>query len=114
MLYRTLSIVLPAVVLMGCGDPSIDTDDRGVPKSKGFAPSIVEERQANADGTFLNSSEARRRVDEFDVSSDDLSQWPVDTITYKRFRDPAVRSTYLRRALGRYALIEAALPSYLA
>lgn len=106
-MYRTMSLALAAVILSGCGDPSIETDERGVPKARGFWPSLIEEQKANADGTFLSSSDARRRVDEFDVSSDDLSRWPVDTVTYKRFRDPAVRSTYLRRALGRYAFIEA-------
>jgi len=97
-----------AAILVGCGDASIDTDERGVPRERGFWPSLVEERQANANGENLSSDEARQRLDEFDVSSDDTSrQWPVDTLTYKRFQDPAVRSTFLRRALGRYALIEA-------
>ena len=106
-MYRTDVVGTSSSDFSGCGDPTIETDERGVPRERGFWPSLVEERQANADGTFLSSADARRRVDEFDVSSDDLSRWPVDTITYKRFRDPAVRSTYLRRALGRYALIEA-------
>jgi len=97
-----------AAILVGCGDASIDTDERGVPRERGFWPSLVEERQANANGENLSADEARQRLDEFDVSSDDTSrQWPVDTLTYKRFQDPAVRSTFLRRALGRYALIEA-------
>ncbi|MEO1307360.1 MAG: TolC family protein [Pseudomonadota bacterium] len=47
-------------------------------------------------------------MDEFDVSSRNLSrEWPVDTISYKAFNNPAQRAIYLRRALGRYALIEA-------
>ena len=97
-----------AATLVGCGDASIDTDERGVPRERGFWPSLVEERQANANGVNLSADEARQRLDEFDVSTDDTSrQWPVDTLTYKRFQDPAVRSTFLRRALGRYALIEA-------
>ncbi|MEL6170165.1 MAG: TolC family protein [Pseudomonadota bacterium] len=108
MLYRTVPAALAGLLLVGCGDPSIETDDRGVPRGRGFWPSVVEERDANRDGVTLTSEEARQRVDEFDVSSDGTSrEWPVDTITYKRFRDPAVRSTFLRRALGRYALIEA-------
>ena len=108
MKYRASALALFLGLLAGCGDPSIETDDRGVPRERGFWPSLAEEREANKDGTLLSASDARRRVDEFDVSSEDLSQeWPVDTITYRRFRDPAVRSTFLRRALGRYALIEA-------
>ncbi|MEM7472279.1 MAG: TolC family protein [Pseudomonadota bacterium] len=95
-------------LLSACGDPSIDTDERGVPRERGFWPSLVEEQQANRNGERLTSEQARARVDEFDMSSDDLSrEWPVDSLTYKRFQDPAVRSTVLRRALGRYALIEA-------
>ena len=107
-MYRHVSVALAAAILVGCGDASIDTDERGVPRERGFTPSLAEELAANRDGTFLSGDEARRRVDEYDVSSDGTSRdWPVDTITYRRFNDTAERSTFLRRALGRYALIEA-------
>lgn len=98
-----------AALLAACGgDPSIDTDERGVPRERGFWPSLFEEGEANRNGENLTSEEARKRLDEFDVSTDGTSrEWPVDTLTYKRFKDPAVRSTFLRRALGRYAFIEA-------
>ncbi len=101
-------VAAAAIILVGCGDESIDTDERGVPRERGFWPSLDEEARANEDGVFLSSEDARNRLDEFDVSSDGASRnWPVDSLTYRRFSDPAVRSTFLRRALGRYAFIEA-------
>ncbi|MEO1153545.1 MAG: TolC family protein [Pseudomonadota bacterium] len=105
-----------AVLVVGaCSEPPINPGERDVPRPRGFSPSVGEELTANADGVFLSAEEARRRLDtmgsrdgEFDVSSDNTGrQWPVDTISYKRFTNTAERATYLRRALGRYALIEA-------
>ncbi|MEL7212134.1 MAG: TolC family protein [Pseudomonadota bacterium] len=68
-------------------------------------------------GQDLTPEEARARVDlltandganEFNVRSGETNRnWPVDTITYKRFNNPTERAIYLRRALGRYALVEA-------
>ncbi|MEL6644183.1 MAG: TolC family protein [Pseudomonadota bacterium] len=105
---QTLWASTALVVLGACAEPPLTTDERGVPSPRGFSPSVGEELTANADGTFLTAEEARRRVDEFDVTSGGTSrQWPVDGISYKRFNNTAERATYIRRALGRYALIEA-------
>jgi len=105
---KTAIAAVAAFTLVGCGEPPIVPGDRDLPRPRGFSPSVAEEQQANRDGSFLSSEEARRRVDEFDVSSDDTSrEWPIDTITYKAFNNTADRAIYLRRALGRYALIEA-------
>ncbi|CUH61220.1 TolC family protein [Thalassobacter stenotrophicus] len=100
----------------GCtGEGSIGLSPGDVPGIRAMNPSVGEELDANRDGVFMNASQARTRLDsfpgngEFDLSSEDLSngQWPVDTITYKAFRNTSDRAIYIRRALGRYALIEA-------
>lgn len=94
--------------LAACSETSIIPGFRDVPRPAGFSPSVDEEQRANADGEFLSGDQARNRVDEFDVDSDGLRrEWPVDTITYKAFQNTADRAIYLRRALGRYALVEA-------
>ncbi|MEH6751386.1 MAG: TolC family protein [Paracoccaceae bacterium] len=88
---------------------------RDLPRERGMSPSVAEEIEANRAGIFLTEEQARARVDrlpgdgEFDLSSDNLSdrEWPVDTITYKAFRNTTDRAIYVRRALGRYALIGA-------
>ncbi len=96
------------VLLSACAEPPIEPGARDLPRPRGFSPSVFEEVEANRDGQFLTSEEARQRVDEFDVSSDDTRrEWPISTITYKAFNNTADRAIYLRRALGRYALIEA-------
>ncbi|MEL6807205.1 MAG: TolC family protein [Pseudomonadota bacterium] len=104
----------------GCAEGPIAPGFRDVPRDRGFSPSVGEEINANNDGERLTAAESRRRVDtfgdagadgngEFNLSSSDLSDrnWPVDTITYKAFRNTADRAIYIRRALGRHALIEA-------
>ncbi len=109
MRYPQLLCGTAMLVLMGCtGEPPITTDERGVPAPRGFSPSVAEENEANRNGEFLTSEQARNRVDEFDVRSGDTRrEWPIDTITYKNFQNTTYRATYIRRALGRYALIEA-------
>ena len=104
-----------AAVLASCASEGpIAPGRRDVPRDRGFSPSVGEELDAREAGTRLTSEEARRRVDafgpedEFDVSSDDTRRdWPIDTLSYKRLRNTAERSVYIRRALGRYAFIEA-------
>lgn len=94
--------------LVACTEPSLQPDFRDVPRPAGFSPSIAEEAEAQRNGKSLTSDQARRRVDEFRVDKDSIQQnWPVDTITYKSFRNPGHRAVYLRRALGRYAFIQA-------
>lgn len=103
-----LLTVASVALLSGCGETSIVPGKRDVPRPSGFAPSVVEERDANREGVELTPEQARERVDEFRVTKDSASrEWPVDSITYKRFQNPGQRAIYLRRALGRYALIEA-------
>ena len=97
-----------ALGLTACMQPSLLPDPDGLPQPSGFSPSVAEEQQARRDGRPLTAAEARRQVDEFDVSSRNTSRnWPVDSITYKAFQNTAFRAEYIRRALGRYALIEA-------
>jgi len=105
---KYLWITTSLVLLTACAEPPITPDTEDVPQPRGFSPSVSEEVQANAEGEFLTAEEARERVDEFDVSSDGVRrEWPVDTISYKAFRNTAQRAKYLRQALGRYTLIEA-------
>ncbi len=93
--------------LTACSEPSIQPGEGDVPLPRGFSPSVKEEADANRSGENLSSAQARQRVDEFRVTSDSSAQqWPVDTITYKGFRNSGQRAIYLRRALGRYALIQ--------
>ncbi|MFK7752563.1 MAG: hypothetical protein AB8B51_08430 [Sedimentitalea sp.] len=94
--------------MSACAETSIQPGFRDLPRPRGFSPSVKEETDAVANGEALTSEQARDRVDEFRVTRNSASrEWPVDTITYKGFRNPAQRSIYLRRALGRYALIKA-------
>lgn len=97
-----------AMLLSACAEPSIEPGFRDVPRPRGFSPSVKEETDAVAAGQDLSSNEARKRVDEFRVTRDsNVQNWPVDSITYKGFRNSGQRAIYLRRALGRYALIQA-------
>lgn len=101
--------------LVACSEPSLEPGAQDVPRPRGFSPSVKEEIDANRSGEQLTSAEARQRVDraggndnEFLVNDETInSDWPVDSITYKSFRNPGQRAIYLRRALGRYALIQA-------
>lgn len=103
--FLSLTTIL---ALAACAETPIVPGDRDIPRPAGFSPSVAEEVNANNAGENLTSDQARQRVDEFRVSKDSASQqWPVDTITYKGFRNPGQRAIYLRRALGRYALIQA-------
>ena len=105
---RLTACFLTIFSLTACAEGPIFPGDRDVPRPNAFAPSIADERRARANGEQLSAEEARQRVDEFRVTSDSqLREWPVDTITYKRFQNPGQRAIYLRRALGRYALIKA-------
>jgi len=111
-----MAILAALTFVAGCtGEGSIGLSPGDVPGIRAMNPSVGEELDANRDGVFMNASQARTRLDsfpgngEFDLSSEDLSngQWPIDTITYKAFRNTSDRAIYIRRALGRYALIEA-------
>ena len=103
--------------LVACSEPSIQPGFRDVPRPKGFSPSVKENTDAIARGERLTPAQARDRLDrmptdadgeEFLVNEQTVNQqWPVDSIAYKAFRNPGQRAIYLRRALGRYALIEA-------
>lgn len=108
MKYRVTCCFILPLLLTACSEPSIQPGYRDVPVPRGFSPSVAEEADAVRNGENLSSDEARTRVDEFRVTRESAAQqWPVDTITYKRFRNPAQRAIYLRRALGRHAFIEA-------
>ncbi|MEO0567763.1 MAG: TolC family protein [Pseudomonadota bacterium] len=103
----TLSIGTLAF-LVACSETPIIPGLRDVPRPSGFAPSVAEELVARQNGDNLTPQQARDRLDEFRVSSDATSrEWPVNTITYKRFQNPGQRAIYLRRALGRFAFIKA-------
>ncbi|WP_299288806.1 TolC family protein [uncultured Tateyamaria sp.] len=114
---RKVMICLTAALIAGCSEPPIVPGDRDLPRPRGFSPSVAEDLQARRAGETLTGQEARDRVDtltsnddqkEFDVASGQTRRdWPVDTITYKRFQNTTDRAIYLRRALGRYALVEA-------
>lgn len=108
-MYKTIGLMTTAcLILNACSEPSIQPGVGDVPLPRGFSPSVAEEIEANKDGENLSSDQARQRVDEFRVTSETgVQEWPVDTITYKGFRNSGQRAVYLRRALGRYALIEA-------
>ena len=102
------AILASSLVLAGCAETPIAPGDGDVARPRGFSPSVAEEQIANTEGVNLTSEQARRRVDEFRVTrNSDPQQWPVDDITYNRFRNAGQRAVYLRRALGRYALIRA-------
>lgn len=104
---RLLLGLTTAIVLSGCAETSIVPGFRDLPRPRAFSPSIDEEAKAKANGEYLSEDEARARVDEFRVSSAATQNWPIDSISYKRFSNAGQRAIYLRRALGRYALIEA-------
>ncbi len=96
------------LALIACSETPIFPGDRDLPRPRGFSPSVKEEIDANNSGENLTSEQARKRVDEFRVTRESAQrQWPVNSITYKGFRNPGQRAIYLRRALGRYALIQA-------
>ncbi|MEM6465436.1 MAG: TolC family protein [Pseudomonadota bacterium] len=106
--YKLLLSLFCTSFLVACAEPHAIPRDRDLPRDRGFSPSVAEEIDANKEGVAFTSEEARERVDVMRVSSEDIgSEWPIDTITYKRFRNPAARAVYLRRALGRYAFIQA-------
>lgn len=110
-------------LVAACAETPIVPGDGDLPRPRGFSPSLEEDRVRGARGERLSPEEARSRVDrltrnddartrrlddEFDIASGDSdSQWPVNSITYKRFQNTSERAIYLRRALGRYALAEA-------
>ncbi|MEL6466196.1 MAG: TolC family protein [Pseudomonadota bacterium] len=115
-----LGAVALGFVLAGCAEGPITPGASDLPRERGFSPSVGEEIEANQQGERLSGEQSRQRVDrfgnpeaegngEFNLSSADLSNenWPVDTITYKAFRNTADRAIYIRRALGRHAFIEA-------
>ncbi|MEL6511676.1 MAG: TolC family protein [Pseudomonadota bacterium] len=114
---KALMICVTAALLSGCEEPSLVPGDRDLPQPRGFSPSVAEDSEARRAGETLTPEEARARVDlltsndsetEFNVASGQTRRnWPVDTITYKRFQNTTDRAIYLRRALGRYALVEA-------
>lgn len=108
MAYR-LFVGLTAILAFGaCGETAIFPGPGETPLPRGFSPSVAEEKAANRDGENLTSEQARQRVDEFRVTRDSAKQeWPVDTIAYKSFQNSGNRAVYLRRALGRFALIQA-------
>jgi outer membrane protein TolC len=94
--------------LTACAEPSLQPGFRDLPQPRGFSPSVKEQTDAQAAGENLTEEEARARVDEFRVTrGSDVSEWPVNTITYKGFQNSGQRAIYIRRALGRYALVEA-------
>lgn len=112
--------------LTACGEPSIRPPADDLPQPRGFSPSVEEDRLRGENGEVLTPEQARARLDEmtrndaqrtrrlddeqeeFDVSArDENREWPIDSITYKRFQNTTERAIYLRRALGRYALAEA-------
>jgi outer membrane protein TolC len=69
---------------------------------------VAEEQTANLEGEALTAAEARARVDEYDVSSDGTRRnGPFSSLSFKDMKDEGDRAIYIRRALGRYALIEA-------
>ena len=109
-LTTAVTALLVTTALVGCAitQRGIELRPGDVPGERAFVPSIAQELEANANGEFSTPGEARLRLDEFDVSSDDMSrEWPIDTITYRRFQNTAERAIYIRRALGRYAITEA-------
>lgn len=120
---KKLLIATACGFLAACSETSIVPGEDDLPYPRGFSPSLEEDRVRAANGEVLSPEEARARVDrqtrndsartrqlddEFDVTaSDQDGNWPVNSITYKRFRNTTERAIYLRRALGRYALAEA-------
>ncbi len=106
---RKLVVGFTALLLISaCAETPIFPGRGETPLPRGFSPSVAEEKAANRDGVRLTSEQARQRVDEFRVSRNSAQdQWPIDSIEYKSFRNPGNRAVYLRRALGRYALIQA-------
>ncbi|MEM1341328.1 MAG: TolC family protein [Pseudomonadota bacterium] len=109
-LTTAVTALLVTTALVGCANTQrgIELRPGDVPGERAFVPSLAQELEANANGEFSTPGEARLRLDEFDVSSDDMSrEWPIDTITYRRFQNTAERAIYIRRALGRYAITEA-------
>ena len=110
MKLKVTTIVAAISVLAGCSpEPSIEPGFRDLPRPRGMSPSVQEENAARQNGENLSAQQTRRRVDEFDLTSDDpdAREWPVDSITYKAFQNTGDRAIYLRRALGRHALVEA-------
>jgi outer membrane protein TolC len=110
-------------LLIGCSETSIIPGFDDLPRPRGLSPSLEEDRVRGANGERLSPQQARERLDamtrnddartrqlndEFNIASGDPDgNWPVDTLTYKRFNNTTERAIYLRRALGRYALAEA-------
>ncbi len=89
-------------------ETSIEPSQRDVPGERAMVPSIIEEQRAQADGEFLTEDQAGDRVDEFSVTNaSSNSDWPVDRMGFDAFRDNEDRIDYIRRALGRFGLIQA-------
>jgi outer membrane protein TolC len=102
-----LASVALVLTLGACADPGITPGFRDLPQPRGFSPSVKENTDASQAGQGLSPDQARQRA-EYDVSSGQSSgNWPISPITYRSFTNSEDRVIYLRRALGRYALIEA-------
>ncbi len=106
---KYLAPLLLGTILSGCmAVPGLTPTDRDVPGERAMNPSIVDEREARAQGEFLTADQARDRVDEFSVTNRDSNgDWPVDRVAFSAFRDNDDRIDYIRRALGRYGLLAA-------
>ncbi len=106
---KTIAALLTGTFLVACtGEPSIAPTDRDVPGERAMNPSLYDEQEARKDGEFLTSAEARERVDAFSVTSRDSNgEWPVDRIAFGVLLESDDRINYIRRALGRYGLIQA-------
>ena len=106
---RLTVLLLSGSILTACmSEPGLAPTAANIPGERAMVPSVYEEGRANADGEFLTEEEARKRLDEFSVTNaDSNSNWPVDRIGFDDFRGDEDREDYIRRALGRYGLIQA-------
>lgn len=103
-------IAIAAIAFVaGCsGEPGLEPGRRDLPRDRAFSPSIAEDRAARAEGINRDSASQRARLDRFFVSSADLrTDWPEGTIAFEQMANDKDREVYIRRALGRFALIQA-------
>lgn len=109
MIRRIPAWMLATSILVGCQyEPGLNPTFRDVPGERGMVPSVVEEGEANKNGEFLTAEQARARVDEFSVTNRASNgEWPIDRIGFDAFQNNDDRIDYIRRALGRYGLIQA-------